>query len=467
MGFGKHLYIRDLFHRLKQAFDARVFGPVHQHQPRTHGGGPRDIVSNHPHWAQGVIRLHHDLQAANDALEAMSDRLNRDPYLVESSHQIVNFITSIRSVAEILEEFPDLPEKTRNDMAAGLSSESRKLGKAAKSLFEFISDPGKTPRPTTPAERVNDFLIDRMNYFHELELLAEELRHRVASKEQRINDALFDYLAHRHQIEVHFCAPQAASTPGSAAYYRFDRKRRNLHLANTLPEASVRFQLVQLIVELDAMEQINAIIRAADLPDETHKGVRRALVSYAAGAFLFPYKAFLKACQQTRYDIQMLRRRFGGSYEQICHRFITLRRDGAAGTPFAFLRVDPAGNISKRYSLPSLPLPRAGGGCPLLPAYQAFLKPGQITAQIGALPEGATSLYVARTVSKHVGAFGEPDRVYSVMIACDLHDIERVVYGDRLSVHDKRHITPVGVHCRTCARQNCQHRAFRSVLENG
>ena len=160
----------------------------------------------------------------------------------------------------------------------------------------------------------------------------------------------------------------------------------------------------------------------------------------------------------------MLQRSFGGSFEQICHRFTTLRRPGLAGVPFAFLRVDPAGNISKRFSLPNLQLPRGGGACPLLPAYRAFLTPGRISTQIGILPDGEKNLYIARTASKHAGAFHEPHRIYAIMIACEFHNIDKVVYGDRLSGHKDRHCTPVGNHCRTCSRTACQHRALGSIL---
>jgi hypothetical protein len=42
--------------------------------------------------------------------------------------------------------------------------------------------------------------------------------------------------------------------------------------------------------------------------------------------------------------------RFGVSFEQACHRLSTLQRVEARGVPFFFLRVDPAGNVSKRFS---------------------------------------------------------------------------------------------------------------------
>ncbi len=427
-------------------------------------GAPRGIVANHPNWAQAIIKLYRTHQASSEAVEAMSERLARDPYMVESSHQIMNIITSIRSFAEILEEVPDLPDEVRTSMAAGLTSESRKLGTAAKSLFDFINDPGNQPRPSTPAEQVNDFLIDRHNFFPDLEEASSRLRTRLTKSGARLNDALFTHLQQKHDVEIRFGTPDATSMPGTAGQYRYDARNGALYLANTLPEASVRFQLVQLLTELEQGDLLNDLLGDTAFSKDVRAGVRRALINYAASAFLFPYDRFLEACEQTRYDIQMLRRIFGGSFEQICHRFTTLRRPGSEGVPFAFLRVDPAGNISKRFSLPHLPLPRGGGACPLLPVYRAFLTPGKIRTQIGSLPEGQKNLYVARTVSKHVGAYGEPDRMYAVMVACELHFVDKVLYGDRLSGNADQHAVPLGIHCRTCPRDKCQHRAIGSVL---
>ena len=185
---------------------------------------PKNIVSNHPRWAKAILKLHSSLHTSTEALEAMSERLVRDPYMVESSHQILNIITAIRSFSEILEEGSDLPEEVRSSMTVGLSSESRKLGTAAKSLFEFINDPGNSPRPIMPAEQINDFLIDRNNYFAELEDAACALRQRISTSKRRLNDALFDYLSNQHGIKVEFNAPVAASTPGTARQYRHDKK---------------------------------------------------------------------------------------------------------------------------------------------------------------------------------------------------------------------------------------------------
>ncbi|MBU5750254.1 ImmA/IrrE family metallo-endopeptidase, partial [Pseudomonas aeruginosa] len=71
---------------------------------------------------------------------------------------------------------------------------------------------------------------------------------------------------------------------------------------------------------------------------------------YFAGAVLLPYADFLGAAQRFRYDIELLQQHFHVGFETVCHRLSTLQRSGARGVPFYFVRLDQAGNISKRQS---------------------------------------------------------------------------------------------------------------------
>src|SRR3546814_13719442 len=58
-----------------------------------------------------------------------------------------------------------------------------------------------------------------------------------------------------------------------------------------------------------------------------------ALQSYCAGALLLPYDRFLEEAVRVRYDVDLLRRSYGASIEQVCHRLVTLRRPAAEGVP--------------------------------------------------------------------------------------------------------------------------------------
>jgi predicted transcriptional regulator len=199
--------------------------------------------------------------------------------------------------------------------------------------------------------------------------------------------------------------------------------------------------------------------------EEARKRAARALCGYAAGALLMPYGAFRKAAEAARYDVDRLAGEFEVSIEQVCHRLVTLRRPGEEGIPFVFLRVDPAGNISKRFSLPTLRLPRYGGVCPLWAVYRALEERGAIATQRVRLPEGREFLFMARSLKRTPTTFGGRAETYSVMLGCDAAFAERFVYADSLSVR----LPPLqtGVHCHLCPRDDCGQRAFPQVLATG
>src|SRR5690606_30466987 len=154
----------------------------------------------------------------------------------------------------------------------------------------------------------------------------------------------------------------------------------------------------------------------------------RALASYMAGALLLPYDRFHADALAVRYDVEILRQRYGASFEQVCHRLVTLRRPGCEGLPFGFLRSNPAGFTTKRFPLPGLPLARYGHACPLWAIYGCFQTPGRVVRQLAALPDGSRYLFVARTVTRQPATFREQPFLHAVMLACDALQADRTVY---------------------------------------
>ena len=88
-----------------------------------------------------------------------------------------------------------------------------------------------------------------------------------------------------------------------------------------------------------------------------------------------PYKLFHKACKELKYDLELLQNTFATSFEQVAHRVTCLQDPGLPGIPFHFLRVDVAGNISKRFSLSGIEIPRYGGACPRSVSYTHLTLP--------------------------------------------------------------------------------------------
>src|SRR5215468_559424 len=189
------------------------------------------------------------------------------------------------------------------------------------------------------------------------------------------------------------------------------------------------------------MTQGEILNRIADDPllttPESKALCRVALANYFASAVLMPYESFLRAAQDERYDIELLGHRFRSSFEQTCHRLTTLRRPGAEGIPFHMLRVDIAGNMSKRFSASGLRIPRFSGACPKWNVFGAFLTPGMIHTQLSQMPDGQILFGVARTVQKESGGFKGPKAQYAISMGCDVSHASKMVYTDGLDLESR------------------------------
>ena len=170
----------------------------------------------------------------------------------------------------------------------------------------------------------------------------------------------------------------------------------------------------------------------------------------------------MTAAEELRYDVDLLGERFAVGFETICHRLSTLQRPGARGVPFFFVRVDRAGNISKRQSATDFHFSRVGGTCSLWNVYEAFASPGRILTQMAQMPDGRTYLWVARTVT-HGGGYGTPGKTFAIGLGCDLRHAARLVYARGLDLGDPAAATPIGAGCKVCERPNCPQRAFPPI----
>ncbi len=185
------------------------------------------------------------------------------------------------------------------------------------------------------------------------------------------------------------------------------------------------------------------------------------------GGHVEPGEEFQAAAVALRYDIDQLARRFDASFEQVCHRLVSLRRPGAQGVRFGFLRSDAAGHVSKRFALPRLPLPGHGGACPLWAVFVAFQTPGSTVRQLAQFPGGDRYLLLARAVEKERPDYGMPRRFTSIMLMCEALHAGQLVYGDGLDLSERAPCTPVGQACRVCVRQACAHRQEDPIIDSG
>lgn len=429
--------------------------------------GPQNIVWRHPNWGRGVLKLYHAYLAANEKSEALSERLH-NTVLTDARHRILSLITSIRSFSEILREYSDLSEEQRAHFVSLLAAESETLGGAARSLFDFIHEIDSRAYAQTPANEVNEFIIDFGNYFPELEIAAKDLRKRLGCDDAGAGRHLEDFLKRVHRVDIRFGQVSPGTVPGLSARYSFDKTRNVLTIDETLPESSTRFLMAQVLFDCEFHEVLKELVEHRTLTSIDAKNrAYHALARYGAGAVLLPYDAFLAEAEKRRYDVDLLGSKFNVSFEQACHRLVTLRNPSALGLPLAFLRVDPAGNVSKRFNLPNLRMPNHIGACSLWPVFRAFQTPEQIVTRLVSFPNDDKFVFVARTVMKRAVGFASVPRIYSVMIGFDAMHAEKTVYGDGLGPISKQQPVLVGTNCRLCPRDTCQHRAHASTVSFG
>jgi predicted transcriptional regulator/DNA-binding XRE family transcriptional regulator len=318
-----------------------------------------------------------------------------------------------------------------------------------------------------PSEEVTEFVQKRGNHFPELEEAAERLWKENELSIHSLSQGLIALLRKRYRTEVEI-RPADAMKGRSR---RYDQHARRLEISEMLPAASRVFQIAHQIAYLGHHDVLDRIAAAAGLTAPDAEALARAaLANYFAGAVMMPYAVFAEAAKATRYDIDILKNRFGVSFEQVCHRLTTLRRPGAEGIPFHFIRVDIAGNISKRFSASGIHIARFGAACPRWNVYDAFSTPGMLRVQLSRMPDGATYFCVARTTGRTTAlspVSGLPHRIgqRAIGLGCDVRHASGIVYADGLNLADPQLATPIGVSCRTCPRTDCAERAMPSLFQ--
>ncbi|PAT39958.1 Cro/Cl family transcriptional regulator [Vandammella animalimorsus] len=330
----------------------------------------------------------------------------------------------------------------------------------AEPTAEPPAQPAATPR-AMPFEVVRDFFFAHQNHFDTLDRAAEALAAQARDAGGPLAFWLEQRLLQRHGVRV------LRSDAAQERQRSYEPAQRILHLSAALEPGQQAFQLGTQLALLEMSEALDALAHPAALQHDgaAHRLARIGLANYFAGALLLPYAPFLQAAESLRYDIDLLGQRFGVGFETVCHRLSTLQRPGAPGVPFFFVRVDRAGNISKRQSATHFHFSRTGGTCPLWNVYEAFAQPGRIVPQLAQMPDGRTYLWVARTVSRGRHGWGSPRKTFSIGLGCDIRHAPRLVYAKGLDLKDPSAAIPIGMGCKVCERPHCPQRAFPYVGE--
>lgn len=312
-----------------------------------------------------------------------------------------------------------------------------------------------------PSEEIAELIERECNYFDAIERAAEQLRSDAGLGASAVDGGLTAYLERVHGMRVSVEPSEAMGK----AQRRFDAGAHTLRLSEALAPASRAFQIAHMAGLRVYSSTLDAVIEGYGVSAAARPLARVVLANSFAAAVMMPYTRFLAAAEATHYDVERLRQRFHASFEQVCHRLTSLHRDGARGVPFHLVRVDIAGNISKRFSGSGIPIARFSGACPRWNVHAAFMTPGRVRVQVSQMPDtadgapGPVYLCIARTVDRAGGGFDDDHVIHAVGLGCLVEHADRLVYAQKINL-DPAHAVPVGSTCRLCPRDACGHRAM-------
>lgn len=351
--------------------------------------------------------------------------------------------------------FADL-EIDRDEIAEWLSSAPGGADAFARA-FDKLREAG----PGQQADSIVDAVaaargeIERWrNHFADLDLQAEALADELRLGDGDLYGAILERLRVRYQIAVRILPVDVM--PGILR--RLDMHARQLQLSEMLDPASRTFQAAFQLGLLEAKAEMDALVSGAGFIDRAAQRLfHRHVASYFAAALMMPYGRFLRACDQTGYDFDLLQRRFNAGFEMVAHRLTTLQRVGARGLPFFMIRTDRAGLVSKRYAGASnAPLIEAGGRCAIWGVHHAFDRPGELVRQLVELEDGSRWFTLARTVRpQHRSAEGIT-ATFSVGLGVGAEHAGALAAARGIDL--KGTAVPIGLGCRNCLRAQCPQR---------
>ncbi|MEP3421103.1 MAG: short-chain fatty acyl-CoA regulator family protein [Erythrobacter sp.] len=384
---------------------------------------------------------------------------------------------SARVLVQVIERFDFDPSSLREDEAiGGIDGLARRmadqrfsdLGIDREELQEFLaaapqaaaafvrlydnSHPGEE-RSDDPIGEARQAAERWQNHFPDLDRAAEELADQLRLSRGDISAALIERLREKHRLSVRVLPAEVI--PGLV--HRLDLHARQLQISEMLPGAARRFQIARQVGSIEQRDAIETVVAGANLssPDARVR-FRDYVTDYLAAALLMPYSRFLRACEQTQYDLAVLQRRFAVSFDQLAQRLTTLQRVGERGLPFFNARFGRTGRMVHFTAGASGAMyPLDGARWPAWAPYAAFESRGTMLMQAVTFGEGEGPqrhwFTIARTVEVD-GAACSARR--SVVLGIEARFAGELAHARGVSL-DVVDAVPLGVGCPRCGRADC------------
>ncbi len=354
-----------------------------------------------------------------------------------------------------------------SDSAPEFAANFIKLFQDYRQLVDTMTRLGGEGMPTSIIKvsseaLIHDFFRDNLNHFPTLEEAAEKLAKNLPSETENQYLYICDRLNEKHNIEVKI---KPIEIMGDTLRI-FDRDKKEIWLSETFDSINRKFQLLHLICLIELEVLLNDIVTQID--EQNSLMINRCkveLANYFAAAALMPYENFLKLAEDTAYDVDRLAIRFGVSVEQVCHRLTTLQRTGRRGIPFFFLRIDKAGNVTKRFNATAFQIAQYGGACPVWNLHTAFRTPGVIVPQFVEMTDGEQFFTMSRTTERPAHSSETQDLRLVMSLGCKVEYADKISYTTPLAPEEKRTFAKIGINCHLCPREGCSQRAHQPMIK--
>lgn len=360
-----------------------------------------ELVGRFPGWARSIAALARSEQTAIARAQILSDRISNDPFLGATIHSMLSRITAIRSAAEILTEYDNIPADRRERFSRIIYEESSTLSEVGEALAAYLDKAEDTDRVLTPVDEVDALFEARRNRFEEIEAAASGLGAEMTRPDTRSRRAIADALA-RERLE------------------------------GTIRET------------IAAQPQI--------VTGTARSRAHRALTAYAVSAILMPMEEFAPRAAALGYDVEALAQAFSTEIEAVCHRLTALA--GPKVPRFGYFQANAAGTIIEMIGLEGLAVPRYAAVCPLWALFRAQQSPEAVIRQRALFPSGARFVFLARARHTAPLGFGRPRQYVTDMLVMTETDAALTVYAPDSSTY----VEEVGPSCRLCPRRGCPHR---------
>jgi predicted transcriptional regulator/DNA-binding XRE family transcriptional regulator len=409
-----------------------------------------DVLAISPSYLNLVERNQRPVSAA--LLVKLAENFDFDPRALAAAEPGGGAEAMRRRLADPL--FTDL-EIDRNELGDWLVAAPGGAEAFAR-VFDRLGAGGSMPVVDDPVAGVRREIERWRNHFADLDAAAEALADELRLGASDLYGAIADRLRVKHSLTLRILPFDVMPD----MLRRLDLHARQLQLSELLDPASRTFAAAFQLAQIEAKTEIEALARGAAFADRAQDRLyRRHLTGYFAAAVMMPYARFLRACEATGYDIELLQRRFGAGFEQVAHRLTTLQRVGARGLPFFMIRIDRAGQASKRYAGASgAALIEAEGRCPLWRLHAAFERPGALAVQLVELEDATRFLTLARTVTPQGRRYGAVTAEFAVGLGVEAGLAGTMAAAGGLDLAGVA--TPIGLGCRACFRRDCPQRSM-------